>query len=197
MNFNLIVAICRERGIGYKGTIPWHIKDDLKYFSKLTKGSGGENALIMGSTTWNSLPNKYLPGRNNLILSSTIKIHKIMKDGYIIKSFDTIDAIIKFCILMGYDNIWVIGGATIYKQFLDKDIISKCYITKIDKFYDCDTFFPELNCHIEKWKLYNKITLKTDDNIDLEFHEYHIIQDGLGANQIASMYWDMNSDDKN
>jgi dihydrofolate reductase len=194
MLFNLIVAICHNNGIGHNGNLPWRIKDDMKYFSKLTKDSNGENALIMGSSTWNSLPNKYLPGRNNLILSSTIKIHEIMSDGYIRKSFDNIDDIIKFCILMEYNTVWIIGGATIYKQFLDKDIISKCYITKIDKFYECDTFFPELNSDIEKWKLCNKYTLSTDDNINLEFHEYYN-KDGLNDNQINSMFYDNISHD--
>jgi dihydrofolate reductase len=174
MNYNLIVAICKERGIGYKGTIPWHIKEDMRYFSKLTRGINGEkNAIIMGSTTWNSLPNKYLPNRNNLILSYTVKIHKIMSNGYIIKSFDNINDIINFCNIMKYDNNWIIGGASIYKQFLDKNIINKCYITNIDKVYDCDTFFPELNCDSEQWKLYNSFKMKTEDNINLEFNEFH------------------------
>lgn len=173
-NFNLIVAMCKERGIGYKGNIPWNIKEDMKYFSKLTKGNKGEeNAVIMGSTTWNSIPNKYLSGRNNLILSSTIKIYKIMDDGYIIQSFKTIDSIIHFCNIMQYDNVWIIGGASIYKQFLDKNIIQKCFITHIDKYYNCDTFFPELNCIEEQWKLFNSINSKTDDDINLIFEEFH------------------------
>ena len=173
-NYNLIVAMCKERGIGYKGKMPWSIKEDMKYFSKLTKGMNGEeNALIMGSATWESIPNKYLPGRNNLILSSTININKIMKDGHIIKTFDSVDSIINFCNVMQYDNVWIIGGASIYKQFLDKNIIKKCFITRIDKYYNCDTFFPELNCNTEQWKLYNSITIKTDDDINLTFEEFH------------------------
>jgi len=44
-----------------------------------------------------------------------------------------------------YDDIWIIGGSTIYKQFLDMpEYINKIYITHIDKDYKCDTFFPEL-----------------------------------------------------
>ena len=76
MKFNLIVAMCNNRGIGLNGNLPWNIKEDLQYFSKLTKGNGN-NAVIMGSNTYNSL-NKVdgLPGRDNLILSSNEKYLK-------------------------------------------------------------------------------------------------------------------------
>ena len=70
MSFNLILSMCRNNGIGLKGKLPWNIPQDLHYFAKLTKGDGN-NAVIMGSNTYNSL-NKVdgLPGRDNLILSS-------------------------------------------------------------------------------------------------------------------------------
>jgi dihydrofolate reductase len=148
--------MCEDRGIGYKGQIPWHNKADLKYFSKLTRGTG-ENAIIMGSTTWKSLPNQYLPGRNNLIISSTLKIHKIMSDGHIIKTFESIDAVIKFCNLMEYEEVWIIGGESIYKQFLYRKIINKCYISTISKHYESDAFFPEINNN--EWKLSNSFIL--------------------------------------
>lgn len=155
-NVSLIVAMCEGRGIGYKGQIPWHSKADLAHFYKLTKGKGN-NAVIMGSTTWKSLPNKMLPGRNNFILSSTLNLHSIMKDGHIIKTFENSDAVIKYCNLMKYDEVWIIGGESIYKQFLDLKIVNKCYISTIDAVYECDTFFPDLNEN--DWKLDENYTL--------------------------------------
>jgi len=72
MKFNLIAAVCRNNGIGYKGDIPWHIKADLQYFSKLTKGNG-KNAIVMGHNTWLSLQqhgfSNGLSGRDNFIFS--------------------------------------------------------------------------------------------------------------------------------
>lgn len=170
MNYNLIVAMCQgSRGIGYKGKMPWNSKADLAHFYKLTKGTG-ENAVIMGSTTWKSLPNKMLPGRNNFIISSTLNEHSIMKDGHIIKTFDNINAVINFCNLMEYDEVWVIGGESLYKQFLDLHLVNKCYITTIDKHYECDTFFPELNS--DEWVVNNKYTIFDIDN-KLVVSEYH------------------------
>ena len=163
MYFNLIVAMCEGRGIGYKGQIPWHSKTDLNHFSTLTKGKGN-NAVIMGKITWNSLPQKMLPLRNNLILSSTIEMDVTLKYDTI-KTFETIDAVIKFCNLMEYDEVWIIGGTSIYKQFLDLHLVNKCYITTIDKHYECDTFFPELSS--DEWVLNNTFTLSDETSVNV------------------------------
>ena len=160
--YNLIVAMCEGRGIGYKGQMSWYSKPDLIHFSKLTRGKG-KNAVIMGSTTWKSLPKQMLPIRDNLIVSSTLNIHSIMNDGHIIKSFENIDAVIKFCNLMEYDEVWIIGGESIYKQFLDKKIINTCIVSTIDKYYECDTFFPLLN--ETEWKINSSIILTDGVNI--------------------------------
>ena len=48
MNYNIIVAICKNNGIGYNNKIPWYIKEDLKLFSNLTRGNNNNNAIIMG-----------------------------------------------------------------------------------------------------------------------------------------------------
>ena len=77
MNYNIIVAICENNGIGYNNSLPWNIKEDLKIFSKLTKGNNN-NAIIMGRNTFESLPNNFLPKRDNLILSSSIIIAEFL-----------------------------------------------------------------------------------------------------------------------
>ena len=71
MNFNIIVAYCNNNGIGKNNTLPWNIPSDLKKFKNLTIGKGN-NCIIMGKKTWLSLNEKPLPGRDNLILSSSI-----------------------------------------------------------------------------------------------------------------------------
>ena len=161
--YNLIVAICEGRGIGYKGQIPWHSKADLSHFYKLTKGKCN-NAVIMGKTTWNSLPNKMLPGRDNLILSSTIELDATIKMDRI-KTFETINDVINFCKLMEYDEVWIIGGASLYKQFLDLHLVNKCYITTINKHYECDTFFPELSS--DEWVLNNTFSLSDETSVSV------------------------------
>ena len=150
MQINLIVAVCRNNGIGYKGDLPWHIKTDLQYFSKLTKGDSN-NAIVMGNNTWNSLPHGLL-GRDNLIFSHSQTFNdSVTKDNHLIKTFDSYEEFMSFIKLKSYKEIWIIGGAQIYKTFLEKKIINKCYLTYIDKDFICDTFLQELP--ISDWKV--------------------------------------------
>ena len=166
MKINIIVAIDNIMGIGKNNKLPWNIPNDLKYFSKLTRGNGN-NAIIMGRKTWESLPVKPLIKRENLILSKTLNIDKFINNTTL-KSFDTIDNVLKFCNNKKYDSVWIIGGEKIYKQFINnyERIIDNIYITYIKECYDCDTFFPILkSC----WKL--KSIEKTENE---ELYEYQI-----------------------
>tara|TARA_R110002074_G_scaffold340063_1_gene510535 strand:- start:269 stop:778 length:510 start_codon:yes stop_codon:yes gene_type:complete len=166
MKINIIVAFDNIMGIGKNNKLPWNIPNDLKYFSKLTRGDGN-NAIIMGRKTWDSFPIKPLIKRKNLILSKTLIIDKILNNT-IVKSFENIDEVIKFCNDNNYDTVWVIGGEKIYKQFINnyETIIDNIYITYIKKSYDCDTFFPILN---SCWKLK---TIEKTENVEL--YEYQI-----------------------
>jgi dihydrofolate reductase len=167
MNYNIIVAICENNGIGYNNSLPWNIKEDLKIFSKLTRGNNN-NAIIMGRNTFESLPNNFLPKRDNLILSSSIIIDEKREDN-IIKTFDNINSIIKFCNSKNYQEVWIIGGQLIYESFLRKNIVNKLFITKINKKYLCDKFFY----YNEKdWKLAANEKLENMENIDIDLLIY-------------------------
>ena len=72
MNFKIIVAATKKFGIGFKNKLPWRVPEDLKHFSKTTIGKGN-NAIIMGRNTWESIGSKPLPKRHNIIVSSTIE----------------------------------------------------------------------------------------------------------------------------
>ena len=162
MKLNVIVAMCKNNGIGYKNQLPWHFRSDLKYFSKLTKGKPTEkNALIMGKNTWISLPKKPLPDRTNYILSSTF-VYK--------NTFPNIDDLMYFLEYKEYDNIYIIGGSQIYTTFLQSyhDEIDNIFVTKIDKEYDCDTFFPNIP---RGFSLTDEI-LKIEKDTNLYFQTY-------------------------
>lgn len=149
MNINLIVAMCKNNGIGFQGKIPWTIESDMRHFSKMTKGDG-LNVVIMGRNTWDSLPivkeKRGLVGRHNFILSTTLSFDSEDKYSHRLKTFKSIKEILNFLNDNDnlYEDIWVIGGEQIYKEFLDMNIINKCYVTYIDKNFNCDTFFPLL-----------------------------------------------------
>jgi dihydrofolate reductase len=167
MHINLIVAMCRNNGIGYNGKIPWHISADLKYFSKLTKGIGN-NAVVMGNKTWKSLPsNEGLANRDNFVLTKTNKFDMLINDK-LIKTFSSFQEFLNYINLNAiYKEIWIIGGAEIYKQFLDAKVINKCLITYIDKDFECDTFFTPLKSSV--WKETERVRTYDDSykcNVD-------------------------------
>lgn len=171
---NLIVAHCRHRGIGFKNTLPWFIKSDLKRFKHLTIGNGN-NAVIMGRKTWESLPVKHQPlsNRTNVIISNTLQQSDVNKyitncrQSKTIKVVKSIQDAKKFCIDNKFDDTWVIGGDTIYTQFLKCPDISYIYITEINNEFNCDAFFspiPDYFRYISNsnsvWQLENGLWFK-------------------------------------
>lgn len=165
MNFNIIVAYCNNNGIGKNNNIPWNIPSDLKKFKILTKGKGN-NCIIMGKKTWLSLNEKPLPGRDNLILSSSI--NKIENDNT--KIFKNLEELLNYLTHKKYDELWVIGGSSIYNLFLNNSMINidYIYITYIDKLFDCDTFFPDIG------NKYSFIS-KNIHSYDFSYNTYDII----------------------
>ena len=136
---NIIVAHCRNRGIGIKNSLPWKLKSDMKMFKKLTIGDGN-NSVIMGRKTWESLPNKYLPDRKNIVISNSIKY--INDD---IPVFNNIHAAYNYVVKNEFNTNWIIGGSEIYKDSLKNLDIDEIFVTNIDKKYDCDVFFPNVD----------------------------------------------------
>ena len=125
MKLKLIVAMCKSGGIGMKETLPWRLRDDLKRFSKLTQGTGN-NAIIMGRKTWDSIPQKFKPlkNRDNLILSKSFTLSQTI-DNNLIKTFSSIEDIIETCKKNNYEDVWVIGGANIYNQFINLNMVDE------------------------------------------------------------------------
>lgn len=137
MNVNLIVAVDKETyGIGKNGGIPWHNKDDMKWFKETTIGQGN-NAVIMGRTTYESI-GKPLKDRINIVIthkdieiSGCYVCHSIEEGLYKAKE-------------LKMDSAFIIGGGSIYKESLQKNIVDIVYIdylgTGLSK-DDFDTFF--------------------------------------------------------
>jgi dihydrofolate reductase len=151
MKLKMIVAMTKNMGIGYNNTLPWYIKNDLKNFSKLTKGNNN-NAIIMGKNTWNSLPKKPLPNRTNIILSTTL--NKDLNDYNNTIIVNNINELFSFLEHNNFDDIWIIGGEMIYKLFINHKYLKEIHTTLVLENYECDTFFPgiPLNFELDKFK---------------------------------------------
>ena len=159
MSFSIIAAHEKNRGIGKNGKIPWYIPADFKWFKIRTTGK----TVVMGLTTYFSLPDKYrpLPDRENLVLCDDQNKKKIIEDegGAM---FSSIKQVTDYC---ENKDCFVIGGASIYKQFID--ISNTLYLTEIDHDFECDTFFPEVDLSI--WvKLYQS-EVRIDEKSQLKY----------------------------
>ena len=172
MQYKIIVATCKNNGIGYCNQLPWNIKEDLRHFSKLTKGNG-HNAIVMGKNTWKSIGGKPLPKRDHFILSTTMNNNDITTPStsgnstFICKQIDEVE---NKCREKNYENVWIIGGESIYKQFLERNCVAECVITYIDHDFECDTFFPILSS--TKWKLINIKNMENKDKINVSIRHY-------------------------
>ncbi len=140
MYFSIISAIDDKRGIGIKGGLPWNLQGDMEYFKKITVGRGN-NGIIMGRTTWLSLPEKFrpLPQRINIVL--TEKYFQLPKGVYKAQS---IDEALATLISKSVEQIFVIGGGQVYRQAIVHPLCQKLYLTEIQGNFNCDTFFPEI-----------------------------------------------------
>ena len=145
MKITLIATMDGKDGIGKNGTLPWHIPADLKHFKDYTDGK----VCVMGRKTWDSLPVKPLPNRENIVVSGDIDFIEQLNEIDIDHCPDTVVKSIDSAIGEGFnlnaDELVIIGGASIYEQFLPH--ATHMVLTKTDLWidYECDTFFPDFD----------------------------------------------------
>lgn len=165
--FSLIAACDKKYGIGKNNTMAWYYDEDTKFFKKMTDG----NVVIMGYNTWLSIPKtvKPLSNRMNVVITTKKMLNDDKQPDMIFNSImDCVKYFSKESFKYKKYKKFVIGGASIYKQFLEKRLIYEAYITYINKIYNCDTFVPEIS-NLGKYDIYqiSKTSL-------LEFRKYDI-----------------------
>ena len=122
-----ILACDEEWGIGKNNDLPWpHNPADLKWFKQTTLNS----PVIMGRKTWDSLPFKPLPKRENMVVSSK----KVANADVVVD----IDTLVKMAPKI--EHAWIIGGATLIESMIG--YIDEIHLSRIKGTYDCDTFLP-------------------------------------------------------
>lgn len=126
-----IVAVYSDWGIGAKGTQPVVLKADRALFRKLTDGA----AVIVGRKTLEDFPGgKPLKNRRNIVVSR----RDIQVEGA-----EVAHSLEEAVSLVGSERSFVIGGASVFKQFYP--VLDRVYVTKIDLCPESDSFFPNLD----------------------------------------------------
>lgn len=147
MKFNLIVAMCNNRGIGFKGHLPWPpLKKDMAFLAKVsteTKDQNKKNAVIMGRKTWFSIPEKRRPLKNriNIIISTTLK-NLTEPDTYVVNNFENSLELIRKK-QSEIEGIYIFGGSSVYQKALNSNYACRVYLTKVYENFECDVFLPE------------------------------------------------------
>ena len=153
---NLIVAVCENMGIGVNGGLPWKLKSELAYFSRMTKETrlkSKKNMVVMGRRTWESIPERFRPlaERVNVILSSQMSKNDVRENVLIYPTFEAaMEEVKKAPFAEQIETVWVIGGSSVYRLALASEFCHRIYLTKIHKIYDCDTFLPPIDGKVFK-----------------------------------------------
>lgn len=127
----LIAAIGKNNELGKDNNLIWHLKEDLHFFKEETTG----HKIIMGYNTFLSLP-RLLSNRTHIVLTH----HNINKEGVIV--FSDFNALLNYLKTLD-EEVYVIGGATIYQLFLN--YADELILTEIDDMKEADVYFPIWN----------------------------------------------------
>lgn len=124
-----MVAMTAERVIGIGNDLPWHLPEDLKLFKQTTSG----HPIVMGRKTYESI-GRPLPNRQNIVITRDlgwsaegVEVVHSAEEIYNLKLQDT--------------DVYIIGGAEIYKVFLP--YLDELLVSEVHGDYDGDTYFPE------------------------------------------------------
>ena len=158
MKLTEIAAIGKNRELGKDNQLIWHFPQDLMFFKEQTKG----HTIVMGRKTFESLPGM-LPKRHHIVISKSGA--KFPEE---VEVFSSIDAFVD-AYQTKEEEIFVIGGATIYKQMLS--LCHRLILTEINQSYDADVFFPEFDKNLYHKKILNDIM---ENGVHYQHVEYRL-----------------------
>lgn len=131
---SMVAAMARNRIIGSGNRIPWRLPADMAHFRRTTMG----HSILMGRKTFESI-GKALDGRRNIVLTSNRQ--------YKAEGCDIVHSVEEALERYGNEELYVIGGAEIYRLFMP--YADKLFMTEIDQDFEGDASFPEID--LEEW----------------------------------------------
>lgn len=146
---SIIAAIGQNNELGKDNHLLWDLKEDLKFFKETTMNQ----IIVMGYNTFLSL-GRVLPHRTHIILS--FQDRDVPSEVLLFHSVEEVLSYIKD------KDVFVIGGASIYKQFIDK--AERLYLTEIQDSKDADVFFPDFDK-----KQYTRTLLKSKQENGIDY----------------------------
>lgn len=126
MQLKMILAMDLDGCIGKENGLPWRLRSDMLRFKRLTLGQGN-SAVLMGRTTWETIPEMYRP------LVDRINIVVTRNREYTLDNADVVYSIeegIEHAKSKNCDECWIIGGANVYEQC--RDMVEEVHLTSVE-----------------------------------------------------------------
>lgn len=155
MKISLIAAVAENGVIGRDNDMPWHLPDDFAFFKRKTS----HHPIIMGRKSLEAL-GKPLPNRTNIVITRN---SDFTAQGVTV--VHTLDDAIAEAKVVNQTEIFVIGGAEIYKMALPN--ATTLYLTEIHRAYEGDTYFPTFDKN--EWKEVSRTPHPADDRHEVGF----------------------------
>lgn len=166
---NLIVAVDKNWGIGKGKKLLVSIPSDMKFFRETTSGK----VVVMGRKTLESFPNGLpLKNRTNIVLTKRPDYQ--VKDAIVLH---TVEEVLKELKKYESDDIYIIGGESIYRQFLP--YCNTAHVTKINHAYEADVYFPDLDA-MDEWEITADSEEQTYFDLEYVFLKYERVVKGGG-----------------
>lgn len=142
----LVVALDDCNGIGRNNTIPWHIKNDLKFFRYVTMqriDPNKQNAVIIGRKTYETFP-KPLPNRLNIVVSSNPSLANINYPNVV--RVNTFPEAFNHAIAdSNIENIFIAGGVSIYEEAMKTNLVKRLFVTRVKGDFQCTAIWSSFN----------------------------------------------------
>ena len=175
-NFIILACINQVNALGKDNKLLYHIGNDMKNFKAQTMG----NVVVMGRNTFESLPGKKpLDGRINIVITNDKEFSIDANESVYIVHL--IEDALDLCETIFPDKDWyVIGGASIYEQFLAMDLVKEMRLTIVNDNADGDVYFPPIK--EDEWMTYYQSLSQTaakkqeDGTTSKTSFTYHILR---------------------
>jgi dihydrofolate reductase len=151
----VIAAIAKNNALGKDNDLIWYLPADLKRFKKVTTG----HYILMGRNTFESI-GKPLPNRTTIIITRN---KNYSKEGCLTAA--SIEEAIELA--KEEAQLFIIGGAQIYKEIMAKDLADQLDITLVHSEFDADVYFPEIDAKV--WKEAVREDFKADEKNDYDY----------------------------
>jgi dihydrofolate reductase len=152
----IIAAMARNRAIGMKGDMPWHLPGELRHFKETTMGK----PIVMGRKTWESI-GRALPGRQNIVVTRNSSFHA--------PGCDLAGSLEEAIRIGNGEEIMIIGGGELYRQALAS--ADRMILTEVDCAPDADTWFPEWDS--ARW---SQASVRREQADEQNPHPYRVVE---------------------